>query len=325
MLKKTIINISVLSTLIFISGCSDKPEQLDTSDSSKVKEYSELTEKKNLSYFLTPENIAGQIILRTLKSPLSDYEKGLELGSDRDIRREKLNEFFKINKYNINMVASARINSKDFNEFEMDEFEQNLKKEFFTSMQNIQNNFKDINKHIKIKNLSIPVSYTKEGERKVKIKIENTQLLKQLNASKEISLSKFIKDSINNDNISKYIIDTNDKYNFEVIIKYDYGNTYSDYSKGLIVEGDNNILNEIGKFNKGNDQITELTLHAWDSRVSSRDTHTTKFVITSFKLKSSDKRFVSNSYVDLIYSSQSFNNKYLIKDNDVEMFIKNND
>ncbi|HFS66941.1 MAG TPA: hypothetical protein ENK67_01865 [Flavobacteriia bacterium] len=312
--------LSLISLLILISlsGCGDKQNEYDTSDSANVSQYSDLPTENDLSYFINPKNIAGQIILRTMKSPLSGYEKGLEMGSDRNIRKEKLNNFFNIDKYRVNAVATAEINSKDFSEFEIDEFQTKLKTEFKDSLEQITDNYKDVNKHIKITDLNIPVSYSKNGQKVANIKIKDIKYLDKLNISKSFNLSDFIKEELNNNYISKYIKPSKDIYNFEAKINYNH----QGYSSGIEIKGNTETLNNIGKINKGDDSITEFTLHVWDSRTSSRSTHTTKFVITSFKLKSSDKRFVSNNYINLINTTQSFGNTYFIEDDDVEMYIK---
>jgi len=318
-MKRLILGVLTLSLILGLSGCSDS-ESTDDAESS-IKKYSELPIKKDLSYFVSPQNIAGQIILRIDKSPLSAYEKGLEFGSDRNIRKEKLQNFFNINKYRVNAVATAKINSKGFSEFEIDDFEKKLKEEFAKSIQSIRNAYKNVDKHIRIVNLNIPVKYSKESKAVASIKITDIASLQKLNYSKPMLLSDFIKEELNNKYISQYIVPSKDKYNFEAVVNY----RDSSYSGGFEIKGDAKLLNEIGKANKGNDTITELTLHVWDSRTASRKSHETKFVITSFKLKSSNKRFVSNYYVNKIVSAQSFSDEYLIEDNDCKMFIKEDD
>ncbi|MCK9477854.1 MAG: hypothetical protein M0R46_18215 [Candidatus Muirbacterium halophilum] len=302
------------------SSSSENSEN-EKSEEVLVKKYSDLPIKQDLSYFVSPQNIAGQIILRTDKSPLSNYEKGQEFGSDRNIREEKLQNFLNINKYRVNAVATAEINSKGFSEFEIDDFEKKLKEEFAKSIQPIRDNYKNVNKHIRIVNLNIPVKYSKESKAVASIKITDITSLQKLNYSKPMLLSDFIKEELNNEYISQYIITSKDKYNFEAVVNYND----SSYSGGFEVKGDAQLLNEIGKVNKGNDTITELTLHVWDSRTASSKSHVTKFVITSFKLKSIDKRFVSNYYVNKIVTAQSFSDEYLIEDNDLLMFIKEDD
>ncbi len=309
-MKRLVLRVLTFSLILGLSGCSD-----DSSDSENgIKKYSELPIKKDLSYFVSPQNIAGQIILRTDKSPLSAYEKGQEFASDRNIREEKLQNFFNINKYRVNAFATAEVNSKGFSEFEIDDFEKKLKEEFAKSIQSIRNSYKNVDKHIKIVNLNIPVKYSKESEAVASVKITDLAFLQKLNYSKPMLLSNFIKEELNNEYISQYIIPSKDKYNFEAVINYND----SSYSGGFEIKGDAKLLNEIGKANKGNDTITELTLHVWDSRTKNRKSHVTKFGITSFKLKSSDKRFVSNKYTNLIVTAQSFGNTYFIENNDVD-------
>lgn len=206
-------------------------------------------------------------------------------------------------------------------EFEIDEFEKKLKEEFDKSIQPIRDAYKNVDKHIRIVNLNIPVKYSKESKAVASIKITDIASLQKLNYSKPMLLSDFIKEELNNQYISQYIIPSKDKYNFETIINYND----SSYSGGFEVKGDAKLLNEIGKANKGNDTITELTLHVWDSRTASRKSHVTKFGITSFKLKSSDKRFISNYYVNKIVTAQSFGNTYFIKSDDVDMSMKEDD
>jgi len=302
------------------SSSSENSEN-EKSEEVLVKKYSDLPIKQDLSYFVSPQNIAGQVILRIDKSPLSNYEKGLEFGSDRNIREEKLQNFFNINKYRVNAVATAKINSKGFSEFEIDDFEKKLKEEFTKSIQPIRDTYKNVDKHIRIVNLNIPVKYSKESKAVASIKITDITSLQKLNYSKPMLLSDFIKEELNNEYISQYIIPSKDKYNFEAVVNYDD----SSYSGGFEVKGDAQLLNEIGKVNKGNDSITELTLHVWDSRTASSKSHVTKFVITSFKLKSSDKRFVTNNYANLIDTIQSFGNTYFVENEDAKMYIKEDD
>lgn len=71
-MKRLVLGVLTFSLILGLSGCSDD----ESSDSeNNIKKYSELPTKKDLSYFGSPQNIAGQIILRTDKSPLSNYEK----------------------------------------------------------------------------------------------------------------------------------------------------------------------------------------------------------------------------------------------------------
>ena len=318
-MKRLVLGVLTFSLILGFSGCSDDSSSDEINNG--VKKYSELPIKKNLSYFVNPQNIAGQIILRTDKSPLSNYEKGLEFGSDRNIRREKLNNFFKINRYRVNAVATAEINAKSFSEFEIDEFEKKLKEEFSKSIQPIRDTYKNVDKHIRIVNLNIPVNYSKKSKAVALIKIKDVTSLQKLNYLKPMLLSNFIKEELNNKYISQYIIPSKDKYNFKAVINYND----SSYSGGLEVKGDVKLLNEIGKANKGNDTITELTLYVWDSRTVGRKSHITRFGITSFKLKSSDKRFTTNKYINLIDTAQSFGNTYFIESDDVDMSIKEDD
>jgi len=318
-MKRLVLGVLTFSLILGFSGCSDDSSSDEINNG--IKKYSELPIKKDLSYFVNPQNIAGQIILRTDKSPLSSYEKGLEFGSDRNIRQEKLDNFFNINRYRVNAVATAEINSKGFSEFEIDDFEKKLKEEFAKSIQLIRNTYKNVDKHIRIVNLNIPVKYSKESKAVALIKITDITSLQKLNYSKPMLLSDFIKEELNNQYISQYIIPSKDKYNFEAVINYND----SSYSGGLEIKGNAQLLNEIGKANKGNDTITELTLHVWDSRTASRKSHVTKFGITSFKLKSSDKRFTTNKYINLIDTAQSFGNTYFIESDDVDMSMKEDD
>lgn len=332
MMKKIGIGIFVLFVIVRIIGgiiSENKTEvsnDINSKESKKISinhgKYSKLPIKQDLSYFVSPQNIAGQVILRIDKSPLSDYEKGLEFGGKRNIRQEKLNDFFIIDRYRVNAVATSEINSKGFSEFEIDDFEKKLKEEFAKSIQSIRNAYKNVDKHIRIVNLNIPVKYSKESKAVALIKIIDIASLKKLNYSKPMLLSNFIKEELNNKYISQYIIPSTKKINFKTIIDYEYD---SYYDNGLEIKADAKVLNEIGKVNKGNDTITELTLHVWDSRVANREYHVTKFVITSFKLKSNNKRFVSNNYINLIDNIQSFGNTYFIENNDVDMYIKEND
>jgi len=294
-----------------------------------IKKYKDLPIKKDLSYFLTPQNIAGQKILRINNSPLSNYEKGLELGGKRHIRKEKLYKLFNIDKYGhnkygyrINAVATVEINSTSFSEFEIDDFEQKLKKEFAKSIQPIPDNYKKVVKHIRIVNLNIPVKYSKKSKKVASIKITDTASLKKINFSKEILLSDFVKELLNNKYISQYIIpskDEYDKYKFEAMVNYSNKNIYS---KGLNIKGDSQLLNNIGKVNKGNDIITELTLHVWNvGKGFGNKSYVTKFGITSFKLKSSNKRFTLSQYINLV-NKQSIGNNYYIENDDVDMYFK---
>ena len=316
-MKRLVLGVLTFSLILGLSGCSD-----GSSDSENgIKKYSELPIKKNLSYFVNPQNIAGQVILRIEKSPLSGYEKGLEFGSDRNIREEKLQNFFNIDRYRVNAVGTAEINSQGVSEFEIDDFEKKLKEEFAKSINSVRKSYKNTDKHIRIVNLNIPVKYSKESKSVASIKITDLKSLQKLNFSKPMLLSDFIKEELGNEYISQYIIPSKDKYKFEAVVNYDD----SSYSDGLEVKGDAKLLNEIGKANKGNDTITELTLHVWNSRTESRKSHVTKFGITSFKLKSSDKRFVSNKYTNLIVTAQSFGNTYFIENIDVDLYIKEDD
>ena len=299
------------------SSTSENSEN-EKSEDVLVEKYSNLPIKQDLSYFVSPQNIAGQIILRTDKSPLSNYEKGLELNGDRNIRQEKLNNAFNISRYRVYAVVTAEINSKKITEFEIDDFEKKLKEEFAKSIQPIRDTYKNVDKHIRIVNLNIPVKYSKESKAVALIKITNIASLQKLNYSKPILMSDFIKEELDNTYISQYIIPSKEKSNFEAIVKYD-GNRYDG---GLKIKGDAKLLNEIGKVNKGNDTITELTLHVWDSSIATSKSHTTKFVITSFKLKSSNKRFTTNQYINLIDTIQSFGNTYFIESDGVDMSMK---
>lgn len=316
-MKILVLGVSICLLILGLNGCSDDAEILDNS----IKKYSNLPLKKDLSYFSSSQNIVGQVISRIDNSPLSGYEKGLEFGGNRDIRKERFQSFFKINKYKVDVVATARINSKDLNEFEIDGFETKLKEEFAKSIQPIRGSYKNIDKHIRITNLDIPVKYSKKFKNVANLKITDITSLKKLNYSKQIILSDFVKEVLNNEYISQYIIPSKGKYKFENIVTYDE----REISDGLEIKGDVNILNDIGKVNKGKDSITELTLHIWDSRGSGDKSYITQFGITSFKLKSSNKRFVLDMYTNLIDASQYFGKEYLIKENDVDMFIKEDD
>lgn len=318
-MKRLILGVLTFSLIFSLSGCSDD-ESSDNIENG-IKKYSELPIKNDLSYFVNPQNIVGQVILRTDKSPLSNYEKGQEFGSGRNIREEKLQNFLNINKYRVNAVATAEINSKSFSEFEIDDFEKKLKEEFTNSIQSIRNNYKNVNKHIRIVNLNIPIEYSKKSKAVASIKITNVASLQKLNYSKPMLLSDFVNEALKNEYISQYITPSKDKYNFEAIVNYND----SSYSGGFEVKGDAKILNEIGKANKGNDTITELTLYVWDLRTASSKSHVTKFGITSFKLKSSDKRFTTNKYINLINTAQSFGNTYFIESDDVDMSMKEDD
>jgi len=287
-----------------------------------AKKYTDLPIKQNLSYFVSIKNIAGLVISRIDNSPLSAYETGLEFGSDRNIREENLQKAFNIDRYRVNAVVTAKINAKGFSEFEIDDFEKKLKEEFAKTIQPIRDAYKNVDKHIRIVNLNIPVKYSKESKAVASIKITDIASLQKLNYSKPMLLSDFIKEELNNKYISQYIIPSKEKYNFETIIEYEDDS----WTGGFDLEGDPNILNKLGKFNKGKDIITELTLHVFYSQYGNpHNPHETHFVITSFKLKSSDKRFISNYYINKIVTAQSFGNTYFIKSDDVNISMKEDD
>jgi hypothetical protein len=331
-MKRLVLGVLTFSLILGLSGCSDdgssdekdngikQKSKLSIKKDNSIKKYSKLPIKKDLSYFETPQNIAGNIISRLNQIPLSSYEKGVEFGSNRNIRKERLYKEFNINKYIVSAVGKAQINAKEFNEFEIDDFEKKLKKEFAKSIQLIPDTYKNVDKHIRIINLNIPVTYSKKAKTVASVKITNLVPLEKLNYSKSMLQSDFIKEELNNKYISQYIIPSSKKTDFKIII--DYLNSYY----GLKIEADANILNEIGKVNKGRDFITELTLHVFYSDdVYQNEREETTFVITSFKLKSSDKRFISNQYINLIDTSNSFGKTYFIENNDVDMYIKEDD
>jgi len=320
-MKRLVLGVLTFSLIFSLSGCSDDESSNDTENN--IKKYSELPIKQNLSYFISPKNIAGLVISRIDESPLSAYETGLEFGSDRNIREEKLHRDFNIDRYKVNAVAIAEINSKGFSEFEIDDFEKKLKEEFAKTIQPIRNAYKNVDEHIRIVNLNIPIKYSKESKAVASIKITDTASLQKLNySSKPMLLSDFIKKELNNKYISKYIVPSNKKYTFKTVIKYDNDS----WSGGFQVKGDAKLLNAIGKINKGKDTITELTIHVHYSQYGNfSNPQKTYFVITSFKLKSSDKRFVSNKYINLIHKIKSFGNTYLIENNDVKIYRKEED
>jgi len=319
-MKRLVLGVLTFSLILGLSGCSDDNSSDEINNG--VKKYSELPIKKDLSYFETPQNIAGNIMSRLNQMPLSSYEKGLEFGSNRNIREERFHKVFNIDKYSVNAVGNVQINSKGFNEFEIDDFEKKLKEEFAKSIQHIRDRYKKIDKHIRIINLNIPVKYSKDSKTVASIEITNIALLKKLNYSKAMLLSNFVKEELNNKYISQYIVPSTKKTNFKTIIDYEDDSYYD----GFKIKADAKVLNELGKANKGQDIITELTLHVFYSQYGNISTNEeTKFVVTSFKLKSSDKRFITNKYINSIDTAQSFDNTYFIESDDADMSMKEDD
>ncbi|MEN5387712.1 hypothetical protein ABE179_07195 [Aliarcobacter skirrowii] len=325
-MKKIVIGILVILGVLYFIGSNEeiaeekenKSSKVSSAKVSSIKKYMDLPIKEDLSYFINPRNIAGQVIQRIDNSPLSAYEKGLEVGGKRNIREERLDSLFKIDRRNAIAVALAEIDSSNFSEFEISDFEKKLKEEFSNSIKLIRNNYKKVDNHIRIVNLNIPVKYSKRGDNVAIVQIDDIEQLKKLNSSQNFLLSNFVKEVLDNKYISQFIKESSQNYKFETIIEY----SDSYYSGGLKVEANSDILNNIGKNNKGVDTITELTLHAFQPYAYS-SSHETPFVITSFKLGSSDKRFVIDRYINLIDSIQSVGNKYIIRNDDVDMFIKN--
>ena len=271
-----------------------------------ILSYCNLPIKKDLSYFAEPQNIVGQMVL-------SKDRRGVGYSNDLNMRKKVFDEYFSINKNNISILVNARINSSNFNEFEIDDFETRLQYELDKSFKNIRQNYKKVDNHIRIINLNIPVQYSKDGKSMAKVKIKNMKFIQALNFSKPMLSSDFIRKVLNNNFISRYIIPSKEKYNFGASIEYD-----GDFLSVLRIKGSEKIINEIGKKNKGKGIITELTLHA-----SLANTGEIKFVITSFKLKRSDNRFVLNYYVDNLNDDliSPYKANYQIQDNNFLMYI----
>ena len=322
MIKKIGIFAFVIYGILYLIGSifSDE-EKITIKSNDKISKnhdikYIDLPIKEDLSYFVNPQNFTGQEILRIEESPLSDYEKGLEFGSDRNIRKEKLDNRYFINRYRVNSMAEVEINSSGFSEFEIDDFEKNLKEEFKKVIHDIKNNYKNVDKHIRIVNLNIPIKYSKDKEDIASVEIENIESINKLNYNKSFLLSDFVNQELNNEYISQFIKPTDKTFNFGAKVEYNKA-TYSD-DNGFKIKADPKLLNDIGKVNKGHDVITELTLHTFYN-TGGRDSYSINFVITSFKLKSSDKRFVTNNYINLIDTIQSFGEIYYIQNDDVKI------
>ncbi len=297
--------------------CDNKKDCIEAySDYNNIAIHSDLPVKENLNYFLTPRNISGQRIFKIKKSALSAYEVGQEAGSLRNIRYEKFRDLYNINRTMIISVAYGEIDSTGFNEFEIDDFVVKLKQEFDKSILSIINDYRCVPKHIRIINLNIPIEYfkPKHTENIALVYIKDIKLLEKLNASSEpILLSDFIKQELCNNNISKYIKQNKEKFTFEAKVYYKIKNSFE--LNGLQIEADNRIINDIGKANKGNDTITELTLYVSNLETdNSKKTSVTNFAITSFKLKSSNKRFILNNSLKNIASTHYIKNVYSIQE-----------
>ncbi len=198
MIKKIGIFAFVIYGILYLIGSifSDE-EKITIKSNDKISKnhdikYIDLPIKEDLSYFVNPQNFTGQEILRIEESPLSDYEKGLEFGSDRNIRKEKLDNRYFINRYRVNSMAEVEINSSGFSEFEIDDFEKNLKEEFKKVIHDIKNNYKNVDKHIRIVNLNIPIKYSKDKEDIASVEIENIESINKLNYNKSFLLSDFV-------------------------------------------------------------------------------------------------------------------------------------
>jgi len=114
----------------------DKPKTLESSVKERdqevlAKKYNNLPVKQNLSYFITPRNI------------FVDKIQGVH-------NKDDFNYYFHINKDTVSAFLRAKINSKGFSEFETDDFEKKLKTEFTNSLPDIKNDYKIVDKHIRI-------------------------------------------------------------------------------------------------------------------------------------------------------------------------------
>jgi hypothetical protein len=318
-------------------------------DTHHAKKYSELPVKEDLSYFLTPKNIFAQAISIQYQSSLNYYEATLKArGEKRNIKKEMLlaleaignkknreeifRAYFAIDKdYFHYFKITTKINSSGFSEFEIDDFEERLQKELASEIkqiEHIEKAYKKVPKHIRLINLNIPVKYSKKSKEVASIKIKKMIFLQKLNYSKSILKTNFMKELLNNKYISKYTVPSKEKINLTTNIQWPKGA----YGDGPCIEANPKILNNLGKINKGNDMITELTIRVANQEIqpSFSNKHIitilNQFEITSFKLKSSDKRFILNYYVDRInaISIMIYKPNFIIKENDFSI-IKRGD
>jgi len=296
-MKKFILGVLTFLLIIGFGGCSDE----------KVQRYSNLPVKNDLSYFLTPKKYVGQFLVSLDKQNNWVYDEDY---------------YFNIDRNQIAAPEKAKINSKDFNQFQIDDFENKLKSEFKKSLNVLREDFnKDVVKHIRIINLNIPISYSKYEKDVALIKIKNQKLITKLEVSRKIKSSDLIKEALNNNYISKYIVSSDKEYKLQMTIS-SLVSANKLLNTDFIVKGTEQQLNTIGKKNNGKDYITEVTLHSW-MRFYNANAEGIKFIITSFKLKSDNsKRFILKYNVNDIDSAEngSFADRYIIQDDNVEIY-----
>jgi hypothetical protein len=283
MMKKILM--STLGTLLMIvlSGCGDKEQTKEeglknsTSPVVTIVKYNELPVKKDLSYFATPKNIIGQYILHIREL------------AQRGFAEEQIEGYYKgafnISHKYITAVAQASIDSDGISEFEIDEFKNKLEKEFKKSIDPIKESYKNTDRHIRIKNLNIPVKFSKYGKDGAMVTLNNINDVEKLYALHDCTSSSFLNKALENPNLTKYIIPSDQKRSYGA--KIDLSQHSFEYA--FEIKSEDALINEIGKKNKGEDIITEMTLRAFDL---APDGYITRFNVTSFKLSSNDKRFV---------------------------------
>lgn len=351
-MKKTTLYILLLLIISILSGCGDKessnndafPKGWENVSQLKkdmlfgqigyikmapvdYKTYSNLPIKKDLSTFTYPDNILGQFIARMENLSLSNYEKGLESGSDRNLRQEQISSFFNINKDKVTVILSSPLNYKiddinydDFNSFnkttDIDNFEKKLKEEFSIVVPYIKDLHEHSIQHIRVVDLIIPITYYTQND--VAYIESDYALFDKLNFQKTMTLSDFYQDITFGNYVSKYLA-TKDSI-IPLVANLSY--VYKDNMK-LKIKGDKEFLNSLERINKGSDFITEITLHAWRAGLDhSRKGYLTEFLITSFKLKNSNKRFILNQYVNKITYSQGYSRIYIIADDNAPFLLE---
>lgn len=306
-MKKYLLTMLVLSTLFIFMGCSDK-EINDDDENMQIKQFSNLPIKKELSYFFSPKNFVGMELRRLYKTPLSAYEKG-RYSSAADSIKKRFSSAYHINSYDLLLTpVTVRLDTSNVGEFDKDELINKLKESFYKKTQQLKNNILKVDKHIRIININIPVTYSKLDKKESVVKIINPKILKSFSYTKTMNLYDFVNEALNDDLISKYVVNDGKEYNFNLSIQYP--------DNGLKILGNSTVLNNIGKKNKGKDNIVELTLLA-----TSGNGDEIIFMITSFKVASSNKRFVTSYYINRLLTPE-YKNNFFVRDNNVEMFNK---